>query len=482
MKPPVAADASARADEDERLDPALLRLGGVLILGAALAQLDATIVNVGIGPMARSLGESVTTMQWVSTGYLLTVAFTAPLSGWLHKRFGGKRVWLAAVALFVVASALSGLAWSGGSLIAFRLLQGVGGGLMQPVGQALVARHAGPRRIGRLVGIITVPVSLAPILGPVLGGVLLQWADWRWLFLVNIPIGVVALVLAARVVPADSADRDTAVRPDGLGLMLLPPGLAALVYGLAEVGHRGADPVQLTALTAGFLLLVGYVAHALRTTRTPLLDLRLFAGRGFALAGVNTFLLGAALYSSMMLLPLYFMQVQGMNPLHAGLLLAPQALGSALITPMAGKLTDRHGPRHVVLAGIALTILGTAPFVVTGHTPPAALLVLALFLRGVGLGAVVPPNVAATYTSVDRSQAPAATSARTVLNRIGGSVGTAVLAVILQNALSSATAEGTSTQAAYAHTFWWALAFSALTLLPAAMYPRHAPGKAGAVN
>ncbi|WP_028810365.1 MDR family MFS transporter [Streptomyces flavidovirens] len=462
---------------DERLDPALIKLGGVLILGAVLAQLDTTIVNVGMGAMADGLDESMTTVQWVSTGYLLTVAFVAPLSGWLHRRFGGKRVWLAAVALFVVASALSGLAWSGSSLIAFRLLQGVGGGLMQPVGQALVARHAGPQRIGRLVGIITVPVSVAPILGPVIGGLLVQGAGWRWLFLVNVPVGLIALVLAARIVPADQAERDTAVRPDGLGLMLLPPGLAALVYGLAQFGRGGVDLTQAVALVGGFAFLAGYVFHALHTARTPLLDLRLFAGRGFALAGVNTFLLGAALYSSMLLLPLYFMQVRGTSALHAGLLLAPQALGSALITPTAGRLTDRHGPRNVVLVGIGLTVAGTVPFVMTGDRPPELLLIAALFVRGIGLGAVVPPNVAATYTSVDRTQAPAATSARTVLNRIGGSIGTAVLAVILQNALNDAAAHDGSVQSAYAHTFWWALAFSALTLIPAALYPRHAPGK-----
>ncbi|MFD8492855.1 MDR family MFS transporter [Amycolatopsis sp. NPDC059657] len=460
---------TARPEQEERLDPALVRLGAVLVLAAVLAQLDATIVTVGIGSIADVFRATVTTVQWVSTGYLLTVAFTAPLSGWLLRRFGGKRVWLASVALFVLASALCGLAWSAESLIVFRLLQGVGGGLMQPVGQALAVRHAGPKRIGRLVGLITVPVSLAPILGPVVGGLLVGTVGWRWLFLVNVPLGVLALVLAARVVPADAAERDTKLRPDGLGLMLLPPGLVALVYGLAQVGQAGFDMTQAWLMIAGFVFLAGYVVHALRTERTPLLDVKLFAGKGFALAGINTFLLGAALYSSMLLLPLYFMQVRGLSPLAAGLMLAPQALGTALVAAPSGKLTDRHGPRAIVLAGILLTIAGTVPFVLSGVGD--VVLIVALLVRGIGLGAIVPPNVAATYTSVDRSQAPAATSARTVLNRIGGSVGTAVLAVILQNALTGAE----SAQSAYSHTFWWVLAFSVLTLVPAALYPRKAP-------
>ncbi|MET8583428.1 MDR family MFS transporter [Streptomyces collinus] len=478
MDPTLARHATASRLSPERLDPALVRLGSVLVLGAVLAQLDATIVNVGLGPIADGLDTSMATVQWVSAGYLLTVAFAAPLSGWLQTRYGGKRVWLASVALFLAASALCGLAWSGGSLIAFRLLQGVGGGLMQPVGQSLAARHAGPQRIGRLVGIITVPVSVAPVLGPVLGGVLLQCAGWRWLFLVNVPVGLIALALAARIVPSDTGEADTSVRPDAIGLALLPTALAALVYGLAQYGQGDSgSPAKGVALTVGATFLAAYAVHALRTRRTPLLDLRLFAGRGFTLAGINTFLLGAALYSSMLLLPLYFMQVKGASALQAGLMLAPQALGSALITPLAGRLTDRHGPRAVVLVGITLTVLGTLPFALDGGAPGELLPAAALFVRGVGLGAVLPPNVAATYTCVDRTQAPAATSARTVLNRVGGSLGTALLAVILHHALAGTAAHGAAAASAYAHTFRWTLALGALTLLPAALYPRRAPGK-----
>ncbi|MFJ5712547.1 MDR family MFS transporter [Streptomyces sp. NPDC093105] len=456
----------------EPLDPRLIRIGLVLILGAVLAQLDTTVVNIGVGPMAEGLDASLVAVQWVSTGYLLAVALVAPVAGWLIQRFGGKRVWLSSVALFVVASALGGLAWSAGSLIAFRLLQGIGGGLMQPVGQAIVAQIAGPTRIGRLVGVITMPVSLAPVLGPVVGGLIVHQAGWRWLFYLNVPIGLAALVLAARVVPDDSGARQTGRRPDVPGLILLPAGLAALVYGLGRTGDAGPHLTGYAVLAAGVALLAGYAVHALRTPTTPLLDLRLFAGRGFALAGVNTFLLGATLYSSMLLLPLYFVQVRGMDVLGAALMLAPQAIGTAAATPFAGRATDRRGPRAVVLAGIALTLAGTVPFVLHDTRPGTAVLVAALFVRGVGYGLITPPNVAATYTSVQRHQIPDATSARTVLNRVGGSIGTALLAVVLHSSLAG----GASTADAHACAFTWALVLGCLTLLPAALYPRHAPG------
>jgi EmrB/QacA subfamily drug resistance transporter len=473
----VAPRPAAPTDEAaDRLDPQLVRIGLVLILGAVLATLDSTIVNVGVGAMAANLHTTLSAVQWVSTGYLLAVALVAPLAGWLIQRFGGKRMWLVSVAVFVATSALSGLAWSAGSLIAFRLLQGLGGGLMQPIGQAIVARIAGPKRIGRLVGIVTMPVSLAPILGPVVGGLVLHAGGWRWLFFLNAPIGLAALILASRMVPADDGERQTTLRPDGLGLALLPPGLAALVYALSQVEDGGLGVPQALVLAAGVALLAGYVTHALRTDHKPLLDLRLFAGRGFTLAGINTFLLGATLYSSMLLLPLYFMHVRGMGAFDAAVMLAPQALGTAVITPLAGKVTDTYGPRAVVLVGILLTLVGTVPFVLSGARPGVLVLAVALFVRGVGFGAMTPPNAAATYTSVQRSQVPAATSARTVLNRIGGSIGTAVLAGILQAGLSHAdTAQGV--RDAYAHAYTWALVFGALTLIPAAMYPRHAPGK-----
>jgi MFS family permease len=230
-------------------------------------------------------------------------------------------------------------------------------------------------------------------------------------------------------------------------------------------------------LGTGLTLIVGYVVHALRTRRTPLIDLGLFAGRGFALAAVNTFLLGAALYGSMLLLPLYFVQVRGMSTLTAALMLAPQALGTFVVTPYAGRVTDARGPRTVALGGILLTIAGTVPFVLTGGGPATWVLGAALFVRGVGLGAITPPNVAATYTSVRRAQIPAATSARTVLNRIGGSLGTAGLAVLLQTALAGAGDGAQGVRDAYGRTFSWALAFSVLTLVPAALYPRRAPGR-----
>jgi EmrB/QacA subfamily drug resistance transporter len=439
-----------------RPDAALWRLGGVLIMGAVLSILDATIVTVGIDSIARDLGSPLTTVQWVASAYLLAASVVIPLSGWLTDRFGGRAVWLAAVALFTVGTLLCGFAWSAPALIAFRVLHGLGGGLMQPVGQAVFAQSAGPA-LGRMIGVVTLPATAAPVLGPMLGGALVADLGWRWMFFGIVPLGVATFVFARRLLPA--------LEPGGVrepldvrGIALLSPGLGAFVYGLAE----GA----VVAAIAGAALLLAYGVHAVRTP-SPVLDLKLFRNKGFAVASGSTFLLGASLYSSMLLLPLYYQQVEHASALQAGLLLAPQALGSAAVMLAGGRLLERFGPRRLMLAGIGLSLLGTVAFTQLGSGPSGILLTLSLLIRGAGLGAATTPGMTTLYGSLERSRIPRAASAFNVVNRIGGSLGTALLAAILHSALVAAPPAS-----AFGTTFAWALVLSALTLIPAAFFPQ----------
>ncbi|KAB2371671.1 MDR family MFS transporter [Actinomadura montaniterrae] len=476
---PATASAGAPADASgapERLDPALLKTSFVLVLGPILALLDTTIVGVGLDAVARDFGAPVTTLQWVSAGYLLAISMVMPLAGWASDRFGARTMWMASVALFTAGSALCGLAWSAGSLIAFRVLQGIGGGLIQPIGQSIVVRAAGPKRLGRVFGITVLPLTFAPVLGPVLGGLIVERLDWRWMFLVNVPLGLVTLVLAARCVPAFARAGAAARRLDVRGLALLSPGLAAVVYGFSEVGTAGFGAARVLApLTAGTVLLAGYGIHALRRRGTALIDLGLFARRGFAVATANSFLQGAALYSSMLLLPLYYQQVEHASALKAGLLLAPQALGTAVATFYASRLVDRMAPRPLIVTGIVLTLAGTVAFTQLGADPAGWLLTLSLVVRGAGLGVVMAPGMATVYAAVRPDETARAAGAVNTLNRVGGSLGTAVLAVVLQRSLGHH-----APAAAYGATFWWAVGLSALTLVPALFYPSRKPGKEAA--
>ncbi|WP_410562573.1 DHA2 family efflux MFS transporter permease subunit [Amycolatopsis sp. cmx-4-61] len=438
-----------------RPDTALWRLGGVLIMGAVLSILDATIVTVGIDSIARDLRSPLTTVQWVASAYLLAASVAIPLSGWLTDRFGGRAVWLTAVAIFTAGTLLCGFAWSAPALVAFRVLHGLGGGLMQPVGQAVFAQAAGPA-LGRMIGIITLPATVAPVLGPMLGGALVADLGWRWMFFGIVPLGVATFLCARRLLPVAPPDGPHAPL-DVRGLALLSPGLGAVVYGLAE----GVT----VAWVAGAALLVAYGVHASRAA-SPVLDLKLFRNKGFAVGSASTFLLGASLYSSMLLLPLYYQQVEQASALRAGLLLAPQALGSAAVLLASGPLLARFGPRRMLLTGIALSLLGTIAFTQLGSAPGAALLTLSLLIRGVGLGAATAPGMTTLYGSLERSRIPRAASAFNVVNRIGGSLGTALLAAVLHRELTAASAP-----AAFGTTFTWALALSALTLVPALFFP-----------
>src|SRR5690349_5795923 len=219
------------------LDRKLLAVAGVVVLGAVMSILDTTVVNVAINTLARDFDTSLSTIQWVVTGYTLALATVIPLTGWGADRFGTKRLYMISIALFIMGSALSGLAWSAETLIAFRILQGLGGGMLMPAGMTILTRAAGVDRVGRVMAVIGIPMLLGPIFGPILGGWLVDDFSWRWIFFINLPIGAVAFVLALRILPKD--EPHAAERFDVLGLALLSPGLALAIYGLAESASEG---------------------------------------------------------------------------------------------------------------------------------------------------------------------------------------------------------------------------------------------------
>jgi EmrB/QacA subfamily drug resistance transporter len=457
-----------------------------------MAVLDTTIVNVALDTLAKDMHVSLATGQWISTGYLLSLAAVIPISGWVTERFGSKSTWIASIALFAAGSALCSLATSAGELIAFRVLQGLGGGMLVPVGFTLVAQSAGPRRIGRAFGLIGVPILLGPIFGPIIGGLIVDNAPWQWLFLVNVPIAVVAIVAAVRLLHPN-AGRADAGKLDWLGVALLCPGMAGIVFGLSETESHGGfgHPIAFGPIVAGFVLVGLFAWHSGRVPR-PLIDMRLFRSRGFRASAIATFLLGGALFGTLLVLPLYYQVARGQSALDAGLLIAPQGLGAAMMLPISGRLTDRLGGGPVVLAGCSLVALATLPLAFVSDHTPYALLGGVLFVRGLGLGASIQPTIASAYALLDSAQVPRATAALNTIRQIGGSIGTALLAVVLQHEgaaalpaaaagtrgllepLSAAQREQVSgpVATAFGHTFMWAVALALLAIVPAVVLLR----------
>jgi EmrB/QacA subfamily drug resistance transporter len=468
--PSPAGQATPVQPVRERLDPSVISLIVVLLTGAIPALLDTSIVNVAVDTIGRDLHTSVSTIQWVITGYLLSFAMVIPLSGWALARFGGRAVWTFSLALFLAGSVACGTSWNIGSLIAFRVVQGAGGGMMTPLITTLLVQAVGTSQIGRLMAAISLPVVVVPIFGPVIAGLIISNISWRWIFYVNVPMCLAGLVLAWRLLPAERPQGGGA-HIDVAGLLLLPPALVGLLYGLAEVstdggfGHAGV----IIPLIAGVVLLAAYGVHALRTSATPMVDLKLFRSRTFTGASTLLFLAGLSIYGAMLLLPLYFQQVRGDSALVAGLLMVPQGIGSIAPRTLAGKLTDRTGPRLVVLAGIALAAVGTIPFASAGLHTSYWLLGAALVVRGAGLGLATIAVMAGAFQGLSREQVPHASSATRILQFVGGSFGAAVLvAVILdRQAAAHAAASAAGLATAYAHTFWWCVGFTALAIVPA---------------
>lgn len=459
----------------ERIDRDLLRLMGVLLVGAAAALLDTTIVSVAIHDLTRTFDTTVSTAQWATTGYLLAMAAAIPMMGWLTDRWGARRVWLVTLSLFLLGSALCALAWSIESLIAFRVVQGLGGGLILPLVQAILAGAAGPRRMGRAMGLIGIPGQLAPLLGPVLGGVILGSLGWRWIFLVNVPLCLTALLLASRHLHV--AEHRRRVRLDGIGVLLLIPSTVAVLVGLAATSRWGTDPARpIALLSGGAILLAGFVLHTQRRGDRGLLDLRLFRHRSFSVATVMMFISGVCLYGPMLLLPLFYQQARGLTVTEVGPLLAPQGLGLMVSLWSAGRWADRIGPRIVAIAGVLSAGAGVAVFVVASNAP-IAVLSIGLVALGAGLGGIGVAVSATSYRDVEPWAIPRATSLLNVVQRIGASFGTVVIALILHQQLAAIdTLSGPEViHAAFAHTFAWTLGFLTVALIVVLFLPAKPP-------
>ncbi|MBN9177249.1 MAG: multidrug efflux MFS transporter [Microbacterium sp.] len=467
---PVASSDSTAAVPRSAIVTAL-----VLVVGGLAVIFDSTIMSIALKTLAADLDVPITTIQWVTTGYLLALGVAIPVVGWAQSRLGGKRLWMIALTIFLLASIACSLSWDATSLIAFRIVQGLGGGLMMPL-MATLAIQQVPRgaNLGRLMATVSLPAALGPILGPVVGGLILAWADWRWLFWVNVPFCVIGLLLAWKLIPADPPhDR---VRLDGIGLLLVSPGLVGILYGLSNVSQDGgfgrAD--VWAPLAAGLVLTVAFVLFETRTARTGLIDVSLLRRRSVGSASAVMFLSGASLYGSMLLLPLFFQVVHGVDALGAALLLIPQGVGALLSRTLAGRLTDAIGAKIVAVAGFVVMGAATAPFALADASTNPWWLAVVLGLRGFGMGAVMIPVMSVGFVGLTREEVPHASILTRLAQQLGGAFGTALLAVILDSAVAGAT-DLNALADGFDVAFWWAVGFTVVAIAVCFALPSKPP-------
>ncbi|MFI9503743.1 MDR family MFS transporter [Nocardia sp. NPDC052566] len=461
----------------QRLDPHLIRLALVLVTGIFMSMLDTTIVNVALSTLGRELDAGLSTIQWVVTGYLLALAVAIPATGWLTDRFGAKQVFAASIVVFTATSGLCAAAWNVHSLIVFRIAQGAAGALLMPVAQTILAQAAGPERMGRVMALIGAPAMLGPIFGPMLGGAIVDNLSWRWIFLINVPVGVLALTLCVRMLPASSpaVERNPF---DVRGWLILGPALALLVYGLSQAGAASSfTPVRVWAtILGGALLLAAFLGHAAVRGERALLPLGYFRDPAFSGAAVVSLTLGITIFGALLLIPLYYQQVRGDSALMAGLLLAPQGLGAALAMPVGGWLTDTFGPRRVVLAGGALIAVSTVALTRITDTTAYPVMAAILLVRGLGLGTTMMPAMAAGYRNLPARAAGHASGVLQIFSRVGGTLGAAIMAVVLAQQLTRTTDHTPAGLShAYAVTFWWATAIAAIGAAISLLLPNTPP-------
>lgn len=457
------------------------RLMAALIVGGITAILDTTIVAIGLHTLTIRLNAPVSTIQWVSTGYLLALAIAIPFVSWAQSRFGGKRLWLFALGVFILGSTLSACAWNAESLIAFRVLQGLGGGVMMPLLQTLAMQNVDPKARTRTMANVSLPAALGPILGPVLGGLVLNWLSWRWLFLINVPIGVVGWILALLFINDDRPDPHAPREHlDLVGAVLLAPALAGMLYALSNVyadGGFGRSDVLVPGI-GGVVLLACFVAWAMYRRGSALVDIRLLGVNSVRVSSIALVLIGGTLFASNFLLPLYLQSLRGYSVLNAALLLIPQGVGTLVARFVVGRLVEHFGPRIVAVVGFLVTAAATVPFALAGMSTSLWLLGVALFVRGLGLGVVLIPVMTVAYVDLRRDQMPHASAITRIVQQLGGAFGTALVAVVLAGQTTHA-----HPAAGFDAAFWWTIAMTLASTAAALFLPSseqtRAPADAG---
>ncbi|WP_436532059.1 DHA2 family efflux MFS transporter permease subunit [Actinoplanes sp. HUAS TT8] len=493
--------ASPAAANDERITGDILKIAGVVVLGAIMSILDITVVNVALPTFQTIFGTEgnplpYSTVAWTVTAYTLALATVIPLTGWAADRFGTKRLYMTAIALFTIGSVLCAMASSINMLIAFRVLQGLGGGMLMPLGMTIMTKAAGPKRMGRLMAILGVPMLLGPIGGPILGGWLIDAASWHWIFLINLPIGLIALVYAFVVLPKDAPHPSETF--DFVGMLMMSPGLALFLYGISSIPAEGTISSGRVLIPGiiGLVLVAAFVLYSFKP-KHPLLDLRLFRNRNLAVSIITMFLFAVAFFGGLLLVPTYFQQIRGESVLHAGLLVAPQGLGAMLTMPIAGALSDKLPVGRIVPFGLVFILAGMISLTQITSTTSYTYLIVTLFVMGLGMGGTMMPIMTSALKTLRQVEVARGSTLLNITQQIASSVGVAIMSVILTSGLKDAklaypailaqrdpriaeqiggpagVKEGLAQAAhAFAHTYWVAVALVGVTVIAALFLPR----------
>ncbi|MFZ5633550.1 MAG: DHA2 family efflux MFS transporter permease subunit [Bacillota bacterium] len=400
-----------------------------IIIALSVDLLDMTIVNVAIPKFMAVFGVDVNHVQWVATAYMMTIGVVIPITAYLADTFGTKRIFITSLILFTAGSVLCGLAWSMNALIFFRIIQGLGGGMIMPLGISIIYNTFSEAERGLVMGIMGLPLLAAPAIGPVLGGYLVEHADWRWIFFINIPVGILASLLLLLVLKEFEKHRPALDFP---GFIFSAAGLASLLLALSKGPVDGWDePYIVFLLIISIFLLIVFVLWELEHSQ-PLLELRLFANPVFCFSMVLSVLSIMAIMGSLFLLPVFLQDLRGYGPVKTGLLLAPEALAAAITLPVSGLLVNRLNPAFLSVPGMVLVIYSTWRLTQLELQTGNATLTGLLVVLGAGMGLGVMPAITVGLNAVPPRLTGQGSSLLNMIRQVGSSFSIAVLSSVLQ--------------------------------------------------
>ena len=417
-----------------RLSPADRALIKVLILGVLLPLLDTTLIYVALHRIGEQLGSPLSSTQWVATAYTLAAASSVALSSYLIARMGARKLWVYCLVLFLCGACLSAMAQNVEFLIFARVLQGLATGVLLPTMQTIVVNAIGAEKLQLALSAMSIPTVLAPIFGPLIGSLILQFLDWRWLFGLHVPICLVAIVLALQGVPNFKAGQTA--RFDWLGFFLLSPSLLLMVYGISQMGEKAIEARVFLALGLGLLLVFAWRAVPLKAN--SIVDINLFRGASFRASCALLFFSSVIYYGGIVLLPLYLIQVGGYGAPAAGLFLALHGVGTLLARYRLAAITRLLGDRRTAYAAILLTLLGSALLFPRPLLELKAMVAAAMLLRGAGVGILTIVSMSAAYQGLTQQQVAQASALTRMLTHLGATIGAATVLVL------AASADGTA--------------------------------------
>ncbi|GLV55387.1 MFS transporter [Dictyobacter sp. S3.2.2.5] len=407
----------------------------VVVFGAFMTILDQTIVNIALPRLQTAFHAPLNVVQGSITAYILTQGVMTPTTAFFVDRLGGKRFYLLALGIFTIGSALCGLAWSLPALIIFRVVQGVGGAFLYPVAVTLVYREFPPQQRGTASAALGVAALLAPAIGPTLGGYLVTYSDWPYIFFINVPLGIIGILLGIWLLR--EVRSQVQVRFDFAGFLLAASGLTTLLYALSAASTDGWGAPKIVGLLAASLLLLSvFVAVELwrvNRDRAVLLDLRLFSNSPFLFSNIASALITFVFFGGLFLFPIYLQSLRGLSALQSGLLLLPQAFASICMAVIGGRLFDRFGARTVVIPGLVIMVFTLWQCAYLQLSTPLWWLIVIYLLRGVALGLIIQPLNASALQDMRSQQFAQASSLYNVIRFVSTSLGVAILATLLQS-------------------------------------------------